>query len=232
MRNEDQTTAEMENEPVSKLLAGLSRVEAPKDFDFRVKARIARGRPAEPRGMWLPAWVRIAVPAGVLIAGSYFGFNAFYPVQQDQATASMGVMNPAPIEPVTQKLPEQSDVQTNVAMAQVEPERAEVKPDTDAKTDPVPPRKLVANTGDSKKQPGGGSYDQVVRRPDLISGVNLPQIGINTVNSGSAMTVGSVRPGSVADRSGVKAGDVIEKIGTNSLRVRRDGKSITIELKP
>jgi len=240
MRNEDQNIAEIENEPVSQLLAGLTRVEAPKDFDFRVKARIASGRPTESLASWLPAWVRIAVPAGVLVAGSYFGFNAFYPAQPDQqTTASLGGMNPAPI--VAEK---PADVPTN--SAPVQEERAEIiRPDTSAKTDTVPPVRSLPKPPSSNNEPSGGSVDRAVRIANTIvpntaaprraitsANDRLSQMGISAVNSGSAVTVGSVKPGSVAERSGVKTGDVIEAVGAKGLRIRRDGKPMQIELKP
>jgi S1-C subfamily serine protease len=74
----------------------------------------------------------------------------------------------------------------------------------------------------------------------------LSRIGIEASFSGSAWTVGSVRAGSAAANAGLKAGDVIEAVngrpltGTSSfdskftgrtLRIRRDGKTISIALK-
>jgi hypothetical protein len=237
MRNENYKTAELENEPISNLLASLKRVEAPNDFDFRVKARIA-SRQSAPKASWVPAFVKVVVPAGVLVAGGYFGFNAFYPVQQNQQpTVSMAGMNPAPVEP-SAKQPDQVVVPENTAPVQTE--RAAVKqPDTAAK-------KLVSNTGSSKKQPEDRSYTETLgigRQPLKVTNQNRPipkasasvtlsQIGISAVNSGSAVTIGSVSAGSVAERSGLKAGDVIESMDAKSIRIRRDGKTMQIELKP
>src|SRR5882757_9958101 len=86
MENEEQKI--YEDEPVSKLLGGLKRVEAPNDFDFRVKARIAAGKPADRSASWLPASVRYAVPLVLLVlVGGYIAFNAFYSAKKIDAPA-------------------------------------------------------------------------------------------------------------------------------------------------
>ena len=77
MRNEDQKSMEFENERVSNLLGSLTRVEAPGDFDFHVRSRIAKGRPVDRKAVLLPGWVRFAVPLVLLLfVGGYFGFRA------------------------------------------------------------------------------------------------------------------------------------------------------------
>jgi len=68
-----------DEEQVRRLLGELNRVEAPNDFYFGVKARIAKGKPAEKVATWLPVTVRYAVPLVLLVlVGGYFAFNAFY----------------------------------------------------------------------------------------------------------------------------------------------------------
>ena len=54
MVNEQKNTQEPEFEEIGRLIGGLKRVEAPKDFDFHVRARIAKGRPVERTRSWLP----------------------------------------------------------------------------------------------------------------------------------------------------------------------------------
>ena len=74
MSNEEQKNFDLENDPVRSLLGGLKRVEAPGDFDFRVKARIASGRPAGRPSSWLPALAKLSVPLAVLLLiGGFFG---------------------------------------------------------------------------------------------------------------------------------------------------------------
>lgn len=79
-----------------------------------------------------------------------------------------------------------------------------------------------------RKQDGGGSVDMssTISKP-------LSAIGAETTQSGKAWTVGEVKQNSVADRSGVKSGDVVIKIVPGKfVRVRRDGKIVEIPLKP
>jgi len=64
MGNEEQKFNE--DESVSKLLGGLKRVDAPNDFDFRVRARIAEGKPEDTTVSWRLA-VRYAVPLVLLL---------------------------------------------------------------------------------------------------------------------------------------------------------------------
>jgi hypothetical protein len=71
------------DERVAGLLSAMKRVEAPKDFDFKVRARIAAGRPATQPSLGIPVAVRYAVPLVLLVLiGAYFGFNAFYANKQ------------------------------------------------------------------------------------------------------------------------------------------------------
>ena len=98
MRNEDQEI----NEQVSKLLGGLKRIEAPGDFDFRVKARIAAGRPVDRNVSLLPNWVRFAVPLGLLLLiGGYFGFKAIYSPDK-LAVAPIAEVQKIDVAPVVQ----------------------------------------------------------------------------------------------------------------------------------
>jgi hypothetical protein len=154
-------------------------------------------------------------------------------------------MNPAPIQPAAQN-PVQADIPADPAP--VHNERADLaQPNPPIKLDRDQSPKLVSNTGSSKKQPGGGSYEEALTEGTSIHAKansnrpvpkptsatpGLSQLGISTISSGPTTTVGSVIPGSVAERSGVKAGDVIESRDAKTIRVRRDGKSVSLELKP
>ncbi|MEQ1644505.1 MAG: hypothetical protein ABL959_13740 [Pyrinomonadaceae bacterium] len=71
--------ADAGEEKVAAMLGSLKRVDAPADFDFRVRARIAQGRPAGARTSWFPTFARVAAPAVMLAAvGGYFGYSALY----------------------------------------------------------------------------------------------------------------------------------------------------------
>jgi membrane-associated protease RseP (regulator of RpoE activity) len=104
----------------------------------------------------------------------------------------------------------------------------------------VPPKAVDANRG-MLPEPPNMNGNTLVSAKSVLS-----RIGVEASFSGSAWTVGSVRAGSAAANAGLKAGDVIEAVngrpltGTTSfdskfagrtLRIRRDGKTISIALK-
>ncbi|NOT47825.1 MAG: hypothetical protein HOP17_08755 [Acidobacteria bacterium] len=70
-----------DEQKISQMLSGLKRVEAPKDFDFHLKARIAKGRPQEVRPASLFPILKYTLPlaaflfagAGILFYNSYTG---------------------------------------------------------------------------------------------------------------------------------------------------------------
>ena len=79
MRNADDKIQDSDEAQISGLLASLKRVEAPGDFGFRVRARIASAKPASGRGSWLPASVAVAAPLGLVLAvGGYFTLTTVY----------------------------------------------------------------------------------------------------------------------------------------------------------
>ena len=259
MRNEDQKSMEFENERVSNLLGSLTRVEAPGDFDFHVRSRIAKGRPVDRKAVLLPGWVRFAVPLVLLLfVGGYFGFRAIYsPITlTDQPIAAVPATN---IQPDVQTSTQVTEPLTNTMLAV---QRDEKLPEANAKTKVASPDKLVARTGSSNKNFGGGSFDatRLISKPKVLKKLKdlenpgsipakdmLMQLGVEAAYSNSSWKVGGVKQNSMAERSGLKAGDVIEAINEQdltektsfgspfngkSIRVRRDGKSVQIELKP
>ena len=256
-----------ENNAIRNLLSGLKRVEAPGDFDFRVKARIARGRPVERRGSLLPVSVRIAAPMVILLGvGGYLGLDALYapnnlavaPVGEIESPASL----PAAIQPVIFSTPFPA---TETLAVQVDKKPA----DFEIKNAVRPNEKRIVSSAPSGRNPGGGSYVEARRTPRQIFPRGLdPNSKIEVspkdfdkdasvsardvltlmgIEADATFKIGSVKRNSVAERSGLKAGDVVEavndqtltdkttfgnKFSGKSVRVRRDGKSTQIELKP
>jgi PDZ domain len=237
----------IENDPVSVMLTGMKRVEPPGDFDFRVKARIASGRYPERKASWFPASIRIAAPAGLLLlAGGYFGFHSLYP-------ANSAISSSASVIPVVETAPIGTAAPANqtVALSQNEvvANRTGTKPLDDTKINTAATVKKNPSSGSSALPPGGGSYEEArrtprqvdtdpiepnhkLRPPHLAAKDIISQIGANANYSSSIWTVGSVKQNSRAERSGLKAGDVIEAINGKSARIRRDGKAVQIDLKP
>ena len=247
MVNEEKNMQEPEHLDVARLIGTLNRVQAPKDFDFHVKARIAKGRPVERRSSWLPVSVRYAMPLVLLLAiGSYFGFRSMYSAGE----ANVPVVAYAPsqaVVPVTDAVTSQPEAVRELPAGQTV---AEVKtPDQGNKV--VKTVQKTPVTKDVKmEKPGGGSFeiggsspkvidqttiddnDPVPPKKVLVSASQfLASVGISASSSGSGGRIQSVS-GSAAS-AGIQAGDVIESVNvqTGTVRVRRDGKTITAVLR-
>jgi len=250
MGNEEQKIRD--EEQVRRLLGELNRVEAPNDFYFGVKARIAKGKPTDQSPSWLPVTVRYAVPLVLLaLIGGYFAFNVLYSPNIASVPA-IAVVQPNQVAPV----PSNEGVvsPTNEVIT----DRTEAKPpETVAKTRlPAPIKKAPPKT----ESPGGGSIDfsfpvgvKIDARPadpssrslQISAKSVLTLIGVTATFDASGWNAVSVRANSIADHSGLRAGDVIEAMNDQPLsektafanrsilrnvRVRRDGKSIQVEL--
>ena len=248
---------------VSRLLAAMKRVEAPNDFDFRVRARIAAGRPAVKPSFGLPVGVRYAIPLILLVLiGAYFGLNAFY----GDKYADVPAVAEAPISVAPQVAPLSNDAVVSRANPTTG-ERAVVRksevinntvPETPIKKGPKvdrpaggsyvesgrQERKLYPRGFDPNARPANGKVmDRTVQIPtkDVL---NL--FGVSGSLGESGWKVESVTADTLAARSGVKAGDVIEaindqaltekmtikgKFNGKSLRVRRGTETLQIVLK-
>lgn len=260
-----------DDEKISGLLAALPRVEAPNDFDFRVRARIAAAPRSINAGTRIPMAVRYAFPLVLLLLlGMYFVFDRFYPA----GSASVPpVAEDRPGIPPPQTLPQSNDgnVQPDnetLAGGKVSRTPEAVNPGSNTPATP----KTSLNSRPPEKVSTGGSFDETSnikrakfpkgfdpnRKPtakprdfDQTSGESakdvLSLIGIDGRYSESSWTVGNVRAHSTAERAGVKTGDVVEAINDEpisektsfhgaftgkSLKIRREGREIRIDLKP
>lgn len=263
---------------ISKMVGSLDRVSAPKDFDFRLKARIAARQQGYRTGH--RQWLRYALPAGAasfVLAFGLYTTNFFAP--------------PAPPENIVQTTPLNFESKTspshansqNVAAVSSNTEINDGDTGIIANESPTessgkeliylaeksaPPKKDLASrnkiednfNGSSVESvnlpiqilpPGINANASVKKIPDFEIGKMtatelLREIGVET-DAGNKLTVKSVRPNSLADRSGVKAGDVVEAIdgekidGKNlapkfstgkTLTVSRSSKKVEINLKP
>lgn len=237
MANEENN---FENDEIAGVLNALKRVDAPVDFDFRVRSRIAAGRAAV-RPTWLPALGK-ATAMMILVAAvaGYFGFLSYRSPAVEQAS-------------VISILPRNDEAL--VPRDEIRNDRAVIPPSEEHTSEPVAvrPPDAVALRGPeiAGKRPitrtvsstrGGGSrvdaskITNVITAPDRTQPLSakdvLSGLGIDANNSGSSWTIGEVTKNSRAERSGLKTGDVIESVKNKTVRVRRGGKVIQIELKP
>lgn len=234
---QDLTPFVADDDPVSRLLGSLKRVDAPNDFNFRVKARIASGHPLESARSWLPASVRYAVPLVLLLfAGGYFALNALY----TPVTVDAPVVASVPSEKITPV----AETPSSIAGAPAESPSA-------VKTGENPAKPTVAAVKESEKnvlkpnpkadRPSGGSLVMASNAGQTITangvepktaGNNVPvsprdflkSVGINVSLNGSRWLVLS------SGAAAVKAGDVIESVNskTGLLHILRDGKAIQV----
>jgi hypothetical protein len=229
---------------LGELLRELNRVEAPNDFDFKVKARIANADPREfKKRRLVPVYVYPLVI--VVIAGSAFLVSEFLPGQSPTV--------PEVVADSNKTVPQQanSGIQPGMEM----PKQPEIATGN-------PPKAIspLANPGKSdadQTQPGGsitsglGTSQPVLPRGFNVNAVrkNVPIqpkdsnitvidlmsfLGVESRFEGQSLKISSVKNGSVADKSGIKAGDIVEALEntpitpTIKLAARFEAKTLTI----
>ena len=98
LQNKDGEILSAEDEKISLMLGSLKRVDAPNDFNFRVKARIANGQPADSGLRILPA-LRYVLPLSLAAFVAAFLFlNNFYFVSNQSTQPIAENESPAPIQ--------------------------------------------------------------------------------------------------------------------------------------
>lgn len=251
MRSDERKNGEFDGDAISELLRSLPKVDAPSNFDFGVRARIAKGRPA--RTAWFPASARIAAPLALaLAAGGYLGVSYFYsPDERSVPAVAETVIPPASVET---KRPEV--LAPSIPYQPVSDERnvAVSSPmnRTEARTqgEPAAPR--------TRPEPlSGGSFDSAIRESRTITanngpanngidptgteaGVKVPANQILSMLGISArfestgwrvLSVGAMNPSIAAS---VKPGDIVESIdgqplsGRTLFKDRFVGRSIAV----
>ncbi|MGI8812193.1 MAG: PDZ domain-containing protein [Pyrinomonadaceae bacterium] len=231
---------ERDDRQVADLLGTLPRVEAPKDFDFRLKARMAQGRPSAAAAPFsLPVWLKFAAPTALLFIVGVFYFAL--PIRDAgpkgneitaQAASPMPVVAVTPtIAPAPEIASVQPPISAPVTPSHLRPERIAVAQRTSMQK--AMPARPAADAND-----GGGSIDRAVRGTSttiLPRGINTtpvntavtppgfanaPNVSVRDVFSqlgvdaeySNGWVVKNVRAHSVAGTAGLRSGDVIEAI--------------------
>ncbi len=243
---------------VGKLLGTLGRVEPPGDFDVRVRARIAAGRTARPS---LLSLVRVAVPAALLLSvGGYFGYTSLYGPDDIPAVAETRVVpDPPPAFP-TVPVDDKVIVAPDQMVARAPSSNGSSSPPPVRTSDTIlPPAESGGGSLDfsfptaRRRLPRGLDPDRVITNTNISTDVKLSAVtvlrmlGISASCSAAGCRAGSVSANSVAGNSGIRPGDVIEAMDGTTLnenvtfsgqfsaatvRVRRNGSTITISLRP
>ena len=236
-----------DHEPVSRLLGELKHVEAPSDFDFRVRARIAAGRPVEKSGLRIPVWLAYGAPLALVLAvGGYIGINSFYSVNDASLPVVAVNENPNTAPPIPAP-----SVEVAVAPPNTKQDAQFVarQPDVVSNNAVVAVKKPVVKDTST----GGGSIDLASREgrrfhraAQIPAKTVLDLIGARGGFEADGWRVRSTEPNSLAERSQIVAGDVIEAVNgqavsekttlrsntpLRTLRIRRDGKSVDLVIK-
>jgi hypothetical protein len=237
---------------ISRMLGSMKQVDAPGDFDVRVRARIAQGRPSAGLS-WISATASVAAMLLVIATAGYLGFRSFYsPVPTVEQAASARLTQeeiakrgmPTAAQPTSNEGPV-GDVDDQGMDKIVTPTNKDQASDSIAskprEMQPSIPNGLADTPRKRDRQPGGGNPEPASRIPDVITAPAstrhlskeiLSTFGIEANNSGSGWTVGEVKQNSRAQRSGLRTGDVIETLSNNRVRVRRGGKAVQLTLAP
>jgi hypothetical protein len=243
---EDVTSQDHTEEQMSRLLRELPAAEAPENFEAMVRSRIAERRPVDRVGrsaFWLA--VKFAAPMVLLLVLGIFL------VLSDDGSLNVGSIPPVEAPGVASANLSSQEPPPNItavnAVRQSPPlNRNSRQPQTGS-----PSQDIALSTDDTTLFPPGVDPRKATRtneRPSSgrISPITiLSFIGITSACTPTSCQVRAVQPGGLAERSGVQVGDMIEAIderpiGSNhivsgeisvrSLRVKRDGKPLTIRL--
>jgi len=242
-----------EDRSLGEVLRTLKRVDAPADFGFKVKARIAQGGPAitDGKSWWsLPVYVYPLVIV-LVVAGA---FIFFYRPGGEAVPAVADRDKTVPAKGL-QRVPNNEEVAVSNGNSNPGSVAPVASPER-AKSEGVAPR------GGSKDQdlisPPGGSKDSALANPQQLFpqsfnlnakrpigppptgnsqasiSVVLGFLGLDTRFEGESMKITSVRGGSVAEKTGLKAGDIIQAVdgkpinSTSKLGSRFDAKTFTV----
>jgi hypothetical protein len=250
--NSDEENLNHDEHRVAELISTLKHVDAPANFNTRVRARIAGRREVKPRRSMVPVFAGVVTLALLAVVG-YLGVRSLNIPVNPQSTETANTRAPSPAvndsdqhaltapTPSTPAGNGQALGTTTPARKRAEPVQRGGSIDEASKDDP----KLNGRNLDPAQRKSGDT--SVVGSGQVPISVMFDALGVHANWNGSGWQVESVREKSVAERGGVRAGDVIESIDgkavgekTNfndniigrSLRVRRGGSSVEIPFKP
>jgi hypothetical protein len=245
---EEIRSKDQKEETISRLLGSLPTAEAPENFEAMVRSQIADRRPAESSGrpvLWLA--LKFALPMLLLV------FLGAFLIVSDDSSLDTGMVPPVdsssvPSMDLDEKVPS-NDVAVNSRNESGRPQpvnrNAEVP-----KTTPPSEVKALSQDDTTRFPPGVDPRNATKTNkrpsPGRISPISiLSFIGITSACSPVSCQVRALQAGGLADRAGVRVGDVVEaidqrpidsthlfsgEVAVRTLRIRRDGKQLTISL--
>ncbi|HUS00041.1 MAG TPA: PDZ domain-containing protein [Pyrinomonadaceae bacterium] len=239
IKNSGFDALDTDNGDVAALLNSLPRVEAPNNFEFGVRARIAKG--AVSPASYAPFW-KVAAPSALILLVTAFAF--FYPWSPNPIDTAAGPDSTAPevtrVQAAAPSFSEPAAASQSSAQAAkptegqlvassrerraevhtarrtphvVAPNRGEGSFDTDIRPAPV-----ITAPGFESTLPGNRSSNSNTidaRRP-VKEVFEMLGIGADFVEGG--WKVRSVTENSVASRAKIQAGDIVEAIDGQQLK--------------
>ncbi len=218
-----------DEQKISQLLSGLKRVEAPKDFDFHLKARIANGRPEEVRPASLFPILKYALPLAVfLFVGAGLILNSSYddwrsgPTVVDNGSAADTPVPPVANSVLPVQTPEAVDSPSASAFAA---DKAVTGEDPQMASQKKPKRPVTVgrssdliNVEPKTLQPGSTDRTGGTATPPLLlpkgsqkdkytAAEGLVLLGIDANFENRRWNVRSVKANEIADFIGVRPGD-------------------------
>jgi hypothetical protein len=234
------------DDKVATLLGGLKRVNAPENFESRVRARLSDGR-AHASGKF--GWLKLALPTAALAGLALFLFLSGYlggevpevnvateVNKPTKAEPAFTAQNPVPsnaVEPQPQQF-RNPDVNAEVATAQPSPAETQAANKVQKNSNRI--RTYDNNSYDMASNPqkdilprglntdlqtvGNSNSEKEMRRPTIAAADILRITGIISEFRGNDLTVSSTVKSSVSERIGVKPGDVI--VSLNDIKMAKN----------
>ena len=245
---------EMSDEALTEMLGSLPRIEAPTNFDARVRSRIAQGTPSSGRAWLIPSAAAVSLGSIVLAAVAFVYLRG-----PEENIADMS--QPVSVPVATQESPNPQFAEPRI----IEPQRV-MQPVVANSKAPLPVM-VAERSGEAVTRrrnttnKGGGSLDWAVRPtedPKVARGMPTPGatpesmprqmgpvvkvsarevlqlLGLDADFRDGGWLVKKVAATSLAGRSGVRDGDIVESIddvkviGSTTFENGFNGKNLTI----
>ncbi len=262
---------------IQQMIKNLHRVDAPKDFDFRLKARIANAKSTDFQPRFFPV-LRYVLPLSVVVLiFTFIIINGIYFAGNKQQTAEN--TPPIPVEnkivptnnlpispPEVAKIPVKSAPEKDIAdsnRTNVQAKKKDIIPVEETKFVAVkspkkPPSELLKEIKIDDNDDGGSKTTSLDVKPiqiypngvipseltesspnnenknDILTKQILLPRGIEIVSENGNRRVKSVKKDSIAERSNVQVGDLVEaidgeKVSGDAERGKKlEGKQITV----
>jgi hypothetical protein len=243
-----------EERRVAELVGTLRRIDAPGDFEARVRSRIAQRRYASPHRSMVPVFAGVVTLAVLAFVG-YLGLRSWNTPAKTQQIETANTQTSAPI-PANSSQPTVSGPTPNAPTTNGQTVATTTQSKDKKPANHAPQGGSIDEASKDDHKLNGRSFDPAQRKStdnNVVGSGQIPvtvifdAVGAHAYWNGSGWQVDKVRSQSVADLGGLRTGDVIESIGGHpvgenttfsdslvgkSLRVRRKGAAVEIPFKP